>query len=184
MTTLVQTRLSAAEFDVFAALPENTDRLLELLDEEIIEKIPAGRKSSRTSSTIVAYVTLHVNQNHLGEVTDAQGGYWIGQNRFIPDGAFVRRDRLPIVEVDGYATVAPDLAINVISPTDRASTIARKVAAYMRYGTILWLVDPVEQTLTVYRPTFDTITYTRADTLTDETLLPGFSLNLRLVFVE
>jgi len=86
MTVPIQTRFTAAEFDRIAALPENADRLLEFIDGEIIEKpMPAGPESSSINGTLFSFVGVYVRMNRLGKVMDAQGGFYVGIHRFIPD---------------------------------------------------------------------------------------------------
>ncbi len=184
MTVSVETRLSSEMFDALVTSPEYRERDIELIDGELVEKMVAGRSSSKVSITLMAFVTVFVKTNKLGETTDAQGGYHVGKDRYIPDGAFVRKERFPVQEVEGYATIAPDLAIEVISLSDRPSTIAKKVANYVRNGTTLWLVDPEEQSITVYFPNFDTITYTKDQILDGGEALRGFSIALSSIFAD
>jgi Uma2 family endonuclease len=184
MTLPVTTRLSGAMFDALVSSPEFRDRHMELIDGELVEKMVAGRKSSLISSVIVGFVSTFVAQHQLGETTDAQGGYQVGEDRYIPDGAFVRKERLPVAEVEGYSVIAPDLAIEVISSTDRTTAVASKVAMYMRHGTTLWLVDPIEQTVTVYVPNMHEVTYLKHQTLLGGEVLPRFELPLSAVFGE
>jgi len=94
----------------------------------------------------------------------------------------VLRERLPAPQENGYTTIAPDLAIEVISATDRPGLIARKVNAYLRHGVTLWLADPFEQSVTVYLPDRNAVTYYATDTLIGDPMLPGFTLDLARVF--
>ncbi len=102
-----------------------------------------------------------------------------------PDVAFVRRDRLPPGPIRGFAEFAPDLAVEVRSPSDRTGEILAKVADWLNAGTALvWIVDPVRRAAQVYRPDGTVTLRGETDALDGEALLPGFELPLVGLFAE
>lgn len=91
------------------------------------------------------------------------------------DVAFWSRERLPEVP-KGYIEVLPDLAVEVVSPDDHFSRIQKKVGHYLAKGVrLLWVVDPEDRSVTVYRPDRPMQILGEADTLSGEEVLPNFT---------
>jgi len=178
------TRTTAEAFDAFVALPENRTRHFELVMGEITEKMVSGPVSSRLTGRLMAFVAPFVVMNDLGEITPADGGYWVGDDRYIPDISFIRKDRVNIGARQGYVMAAPDLAVEVVSATDNPQDMAVKIFNYVAAGTVVWRVDPVAQVVTVFEPGKPAARFTRTMTLTGGAVLPGFSLDLALLFRE
>ena len=102
-----------------------------------------------------------------------------------PDVAFVRAERVPPGGVRAFFDGAPDLAVEVISPSDRASEVIAKARDWLRFGcTAVWVVDPETKTVTVYSRRPQTLFLSVKDTLACEELLPGFSLPVSQIFVR
>ena len=99
-----------------------------------------------------------------------------------PDVAFVSTDRLDVDE-DKTFPIPPDLAIEVISPTDVHYRIVQKAFDYLEAGTrLVWVLDPVAKAVTVYRSESDIETLTHAATLTGESVVPGFACPVGQLF--
>ena len=96
----------------------------------------------------------------------------------IPDAAFISRVNLPIGRLTGgHFQGAPDLAVEVVSPHDKASELAVKTADYLAAGTQqVWVVEPNTRTVTVYRPGGAARVYGAGDTLDGGDLLPDLAL--------
>jgi Uma2 family endonuclease len=182
MIEAAPSRLDAAAFDVIVAQPTYHGRNLELIDGELIEKMVSSPTSSIIALRIGRLIGAYVDENRLGAVTGADGGYWIGADRYIPDVAFISQAKLDVEVREGYRTTAPDLAVEVISATDLRRDITAKVANYLAAGTVLWLVDPDEQSLQVFEPGKPVTTFTRDMTLTGGAVLPGLTIDLAQVF--
>ena len=74
---------------------------------------------------------------------------------------------------------APDLAVEIVSPTDRMSDVTRKVLDYVDAGArLVWIIDPVNRTVAVHRSRSDVIMLRDSDTLDGGDVLPGFRLAL------
>jgi Uma2 family endonuclease len=102
-----------------------------------------------------------------------------------PDLAYVSRDRHPDPMPDGFPELAPDLAVEVRSPTDRAGAVVAKVGDWLSAGTLLvWSVDPQREQVVVYRADGSVSALGACDTLTGETVLPGFAIALELLFAD
>jgi Uma2 family endonuclease len=83
----------------------------------------------------------------------------------------------------GFFPGAPDLAVEVLSPDDRASDVLAKVQDFLDAGCArIWVVDPRTHSVTVYRSLSEIAVLREADVLTDDELLPGFSLSVAQIF--
>ena len=172
-----------AEFEAICELPENRDRILELIEGEIVEKMPTNPYCSVLAARIVQYMGMFVDEHDLGYVTGADGGYNISEeNSFAPDVGFISKTRQPELPHRGYNPIPPDLAVEVISPTDSYSDVSKKVAAYLRSGTqIVWVFDPETELVVVHTPD-GSKTLGKDDTLGGGDVLPGFTLPINKIF--
>lgn len=103
-----------------------------------------------------------------------------------PDAAFVCRERaLEVGEPAGYWPGAPDLAIEVISPTDLYTEVEEKVAAWLEHGARMVLVaNPRRHTVAVHRPDQLVRILTDDDVLDGEDVVPGWTLPVRAIFIR
>ena len=118
--------------DEFAEMP--LEGTWELVDGEPIELTPAAGKSSRIGGRLYARLADHVEPNGLGWVFPAETGFVLFPDRTTvrsPDAAVVKRDRLP-EPPDSFVPLAPDLAVEVLSPSDRMAAALAKIAMYSR----------------------------------------------------
>ncbi len=101
-----------------------------------------------------------------------------------PDVSYTREDWLPPESARGrFLRLAPDLAVEVLSPTDTAAEIAEKVSLYLEAGTrLVWVVDPRRRTVAVHTPDRVARTLVVGDTLDGGDVLPGFVLPLAELF--
>ena len=99
-----------------------------------------------------------------------------------PDISFVRHERMPDPILRGLVRVAPDLAIEVLSPTNRPGEVLEKVADYLNAGTLLvWVIDPDRRQARVHRADGTVSVISNSENLDGEDLLPGFSCALAQV---
>jgi Uma2 family endonuclease len=170
-------------FDEFTALPENKDRLFELIGGKIVEVV-SNNYASMIGMLIGAVLTVFVRQRDLGWVTGADGGYWIAGERYIPDVAFISKARQPSPSREAYNPNPPDLVVEVLSPTNDPDDIRIKIVNYLRAGVTVWLVNPDKQQIEVYTPDQSPKILMIGDTLDGGTLLPGFTLALKEIFAQ
>ena len=181
---VIEKRLYSAEmFDNYAQRPENTGRRLELVGGEIIEVV-SNNYASMIAAAILLEIGLHVKRGRLGYVTGADGGYIVAGERYIPDVGFISRQRQPEPCHDTWNPQAPDLAVEVLSPTDEERTLRIKVSNYLAAGTVVWVVDPNARTIEIHTPGQPVQVLIESDTLTAEGLFPGFALKLAEVFEQ
>ncbi len=160
---------------------------LELVKGELFEMAPAGGRHGSVAMTIGVLLGAHVRTNRLGETFAAETGFILRLNPDTvraPDAAFVAAHRLPEGEVPtGFLELAPDLAVEVLSPSDRPGEVAEKVEDWLRAGTrLVWVIDPATRTVTVYRSLDDVQELSGEDRLDGEQVVPGFSCALAEVF--
>ena len=176
----------ATEADIFEQ-KRKYHRLCELVDGVLVEK-PMGFRESLLAGVFVGILRAFVIPRNLGVVPTADGMVRLfpGLVR-APDAAFVSWDRLPgrVIPEDPIPTLAPDLAVEVLSASNTKKEMERKRGEYFGQGvSLVWEVDPVARTVTVYTPDGAQTVLTQADRLDGGDVLPGFSLPLSELFGE
>ncbi|MHC4108635.1 MAG: Uma2 family endonuclease, partial [Planctomycetota bacterium] len=121
-----------------------------------------------------------------GEVFAAETGFRIASDPDTvraADVAFISKDVLGAKITKGYWPGPPDLAVEVVSPHDTASALEVKVQDWLRAGAKqVWVADPSQATVSVYRLSDPLAVYKKSDALKAEDLLPGFSLKVADLF--
>jgi Uma2 family endonuclease len=159
----------------------------ELVHGKVVEVSPSGSRASAIAGRIIGKIEAYLDKNPIGIVTIADGGYVLdGYNLRVPDVAYMSNekwDSLP--DPDKYAPFSPDIAIEVVSPTDGASEVQEKVGLYLESGVLLvWVVYPNRKEVIVYQPDGTSRTYTANDTLDAGKILPGFVLPVANIFAR
>ncbi len=173
--------VTAEEFDTFVFLPENVNRNFELIQGRIHEVV-SNSYSSEVAALVLIILGGFVRSHQSGRVTGADGGYSVAGERYIPDVAFISKARQPVSSRAAYNPNPPDLAVEVLSPTDDPADMRAKVVNYLHSGTILWIVDPEKQQVEVYTPGQSPYTLDTTGTLDGGTVLPGFTLPVKDIF--
>ena len=173
-----------AEYEQLQDLPENRGKLLELIDGEIVEKV-ASFTPSRIAARIIQLIGNYLDEHNIGEVTAPDGTYVMSDdNGFIPDVGYITHTRLP-EEPTRFASVPPDMAVEVKSPTDSKRELRMKAEKYLTLGTqLVWLVFPDEQIVEVYVPGRDVEEFSANDILDGGNVLPGFEVHIRRIFTR
>lgn len=157
----------------------------ELVDGEPRAVTPSANRSAWIAGEFFAHLREHVRATGLGWTFGDGAGFVLFDDRATvrsPDAAFIRRDRLPEL-TDHFVPAAPDLAVEVLSPSDRIPEALAKVTMYLQAGVqLVWLVDPLERSVTVFRADASPKTLGAGDTLEGKDVLPGFRLPLAVIF--
>jgi len=161
----------------------------ELIDGELVEMSPAADEPATIGATIITLIGPHIRAKRLGRLYNAEGGFALFPDRATvraPDVAFVRADRAPQGEArKHFPRLAPDLVVEVLSPSDRPSDVVAKVEMYKEAGVpLIWLVDPDQMTVTVIAAGKTTEILKADDTLDGGDILPGFAVQVAEFFVE
>src|SRR5919109_774726 len=156
----------------------------ELIRGELRKMAPAGHQHGRIAINVTTPLDQHVRAHNLGTVYAAETGFKLASNPDVvraPDIAFIRRQRVEEVgNVEGYWPGAPDLAIEVISPSDTYTEVQEKILDWLEAGTqMVILVMPRKRTVTVYRSLTDIIMLTERDTLDGGDVVPGWKMPVR-----
>ena len=180
---MVTTKLMTAE--EFEALHPD-EKLLELVEGEVREVPFAGRLHASLEARLAMFLGNYVDREALGDVFGSQASFVVRRNPdsvLMPDVAFVSAARLLDEPWDRAVQFAPDLAVEVESPSNTQAELLRKVSLYLAGGSHrVWLVRPDHQTVTVFSPDVPERTLSLADTLDGGDVLPGFSLPLAELF--
>ena len=153
----------------------------EYVKGELVPMSPATRIHSKISVKVIRHLDRHVHENQLGEV-HVEATFQVGERALKPDVAFVSTPQLAGDENTGFP-IPPDLAIEVVSPTDAQSRVVDKAFAYLNAGTrLVWVLEPRSQTVTVYRSEKDIALLTCENTLTGEDVVPGFACPVSQLF--
>ena len=147
---------------------------------------PAGFEHGRVVMGISVPLATFVKQKSLGIVTGAETGFQIGRDPDTvraPDVGFVRAERVPPTPTPGFFPGPPDLAVEVLSPNDRASDLLAKVQDWLGAGCqAVWVVDPATRTVSAYRSGAEMTVWKHTDELTGGEVAPGFSLPVAEIF--
>lgn len=132
-------------------------RRRELVDGELREMAPAGFGHGRVALRVGARLDEFAHRERLGVVVAAETGFLLSRDPDTvraPDAAFVAGHRLPPPEEQQrFAELAPDLAVEVVSPSDRAADVTEKALAWLAAGSsLVWVVYPVQRVVAVYAP--------------------------------
>lgn len=171
------------------------DRWFEVVDGQLVETDMAAAGFLHIHVIINIYELLkpHVRKNRLGRVfpdgltynlyVDEQGKVYASR---IPDVSFVRRENLPVnFDLKRPFPGAPDLAVEVVSPSESADTLRQKIRDYLRYGTEqVWVAYSGEKEVFVYqgKTARDVQIYGETDTFEAPTLFPGLQIKVAEIF--
>lgn len=180
--TLKMPVMTPEQFDAWVLQPEQAEKSYEFIAGEIVEKMVSNQKSSQIAYRIGIFIGMYLLQHELGRLTGEHGGYMVNSERYMPDVGYMSYARQPIDNDDAYNPLAPDLAVEVISPTDTAKEMRVKIANYLAAGTVVWVVSPDDEQIEIYIPGKSVVVRKIGDTLEGEDVLPGFSVPLETIF--
>jgi Uma2 family endonuclease len=157
----------------------------ELIEGELVEMSPTGEEHGVIMLWLGSLIMNHVQANQLGRALGAETGFKLFQNPdtvLAPDIAFTSNERLKPTTVK-FAFVAPDLAVEIVSPSNTADEINKKAQLFFKAGTrLLWVVYPRTETIHVYRTASEIIILDIDDTLDGGNVLPGFAVPVKEIF--
>jgi Uma2 family endonuclease len=156
------------------------DRLCELVAGTLVEK-PLGWREAWLGSHIFALIRDYVVRHNVGVMVGDGGPYRLVPGLIrLPDAAFVSWDRIPDRP---YSEVAPDLAVEVLSESNTAAEMRRKLGEYFGAGVrLVWYVEPDRKEVEVYTSPRRKATVGTDGVLSGGKVLPGFTLPVAAVF--
>jgi Uma2 family endonuclease len=182
--TAPTTKLITAE--EFARMPDPPDGSRQELVRGVIETMPPpGGRHGVCCARVCRRLGNFVDEHKLGTIASNDAGFILERGPDTvrgPDVSFWRRERLPEVP-EGYIEVPPDLVVEVVSPGDQYSRIRKKLREYLDKGVrLIWIVDPEDRSLTVYRSLKDVSILTETETVEGGDVVPGFSCRVADLF--
>lgn len=182
MSPVAQRLLTAEEFWQSSL---NTKRA-ELIRGEVIETMPPGGRHAEVAGAIVTLLRLWIKKG-VGGFAGVEAGFTLKHKPDTlraPDVAYVRAERIASGRVpEGFWSIAPDLAVEVISPSETADEIREKVRDFLAAGTpLVWIVYPRTQEVVAHTPDGLARTYSEEDALEHPNVLPGFSCKVTELF--
>jgi len=161
----------------------------ELVRGEIRVMTPASGAHGVIAGTIFAAINAFVESGQLGQCFPGNTGFLLpglGDTVRSPDTAFVRREQSPDGGIgSGWVSVAPDLVVEILSPSETASELEEKVRDYRAAGTrLIWVVDPAVRIVSVRRTSGPDTRLTEIDVLDGSDALPGFTIPVTRLFAR
>lgn len=177
---------TATEADLLR-LCRQTDRLYELIDGTLVEKV-MGYGEGGLAADLVRLLGRFLDDHDLGDLVGPDSGMRLMPGLvLVPDVSFIRWDKLPNRRrpAEPVPDLVPDLAVEVLSEGNTAAEMARKRHDYFAAGVrLVWEVDPRSRTIRVYTAPDQSVTLTERDTLDGGDVLPGLHLSVQQVFAR
>lgn len=170
------------------------DKRVELVRGRLIVREPSGMRHGECASRIGVALSLFLSRDResrvaietRGRVLTCDSGFTLARNPDTvrgPDVAYVSRERWAGPLPDGYGEFAPDLAVEVRSPSDRLGAVLAKVGDWLDAGShLVWVVDPSRRLVTVYRADGSQAALGVDDVLDGDDVLPGFTFAIAELF--
>ena len=156
----------------------------ELIKGELLTMSPASDQHGAVTIRLSAFLYNHVTANNLGELRAADTGFKLESNPdtvLAPDIAFIARERVTSPSLV-FHFGPPDLAVEVLSPSDRKGKVDRKTALWLELGAkSVWNVDPQRRTVEIIRADGYRKLLYETDELVDDTV-PGFRVPVSEIF--
>lgn len=171
----------------FQRMPEEDAYRVELVRGRIVREPRPASAHGWLSGKLTMAIGVHASEHGLG-IAVTETGFLLRVDPPTvrgPDVAFIARENLPAdgLSLTRFWTVAPDLAVEVLSPSNTAAEIQEKVLEYLECGSrLVWVVDPATRCITVYRSRQDIRLLMEGDALEGDDVLPGFQLPLAELF--
>ncbi len=173
--TQQQTLLTAEEF---FRLYGGKDDHYELVEGKVVETAIPGMQHGGVVATVGSVLLKYVSGHKLGQVC-ARGGFILSPGTVrAPDVAFIRKERIPAEGLpQAFFSGPPDLAVEVVSPSDTAAELDVKVHEYLRNGVSqVWVAYPEGKRMQVFERDGRMMRHEEGDTLNGGDLLPGFAV--------
>ena len=174
--TTTETKLITA--DELLAMPRDGNRY-ELIRGVLIRKMPTGEHHGVTTALISYFITQYTFDTGYGATRAGEPGYRLDREPDTvraPDVAWFSPERIPAPGTEGYPELAPDVVIEVKSPSNSNPEMAAKARMWLSYGSRMAVVaDPRHSTFTVYLPDVEPVVLSEDDVFDGGDVMPGFS---------
>ena len=159
----------------------------ELIRGVLCETMAAGIEHGEIVVNLSAELRMFVKPRRLGRLVASDSGVWLERNPDTvrePDIAFFSAERSPLAErITGYAELAPDLVVEVTSPSDSRRAVHDKANMWLTHGArLVWVVHADSRTVDVYRADGAAVTLAEDEMIDGGDVLPGFSCTVSAAF--
>ena len=158
----------------------------ELVRGRLIVREPPGYRHGVVALEIGRLIGNYVRNHGLGVVVAAETGFKLFSNPDTvraADAAYINRKRAPDPPPPGYLAIAPDLVVEVVSPSDRPGEIQAQVSDWLTAGSrVVWVIDPGRKRAIVYREDGSVDLLANQDVLNGEDVLPGFACSIESIW--
>jgi len=157
----------------------------ELIKGEHLTMPPPGEENGAVTMNLSMLLGQYVKSRNLGRMYAAETGFKLESDPdtvMAPDVSFIRQERLGALS-KGYRAGAPDLVVEVLSPSDRKSKVEEKTSIWLALGALpVWLVDPQTRTVEFRKADGEKELFSVEDELTGDDVIPGFRYCVAEIF--
>ncbi len=158
----------------------------ELVEGRIIKMSPTKMPHGKYEMRLVRYLGNFVEEHQLGEVSGGEVGIYTRRDPDTIRGAdllYISHARLADATPGGFLDVAPELVVEILSPTDRWGEVRKKLREYFEIGVmVVLIVEPDEKVISLYRSPTEVEEFSQEESLKIADVLPGFELSLSSLF--
>ena len=172
------TKVKLITADELLKMPRGDGRRYELIRGVLVEKMPTGDPHGDAVMRSALLIGNYAEDNDYGVVRAGEPGYRLDRDPDTvraPDVAWIAPGRIP-EGTQGYPELAPDLVIEVKSPSNSNPEMTAKAQMWLCYGSRqAWALNPETVTVTIHRPNAEPVTLGEDDVISGGDLLPGFA---------
>lgn len=178
-------KLMSAEELARTSIP---DKQVELVRGRLVVREPPSTHHGAVAGNLAYELSVFVRKRKLGQVFAQDTGFKIASDPDTvrgPDVAFVSKERLDRIPEEGYADLAPDLVVEVISPSDRPGEVLAKIGDWLDAGArCAWLIDPRQREARIFNADGSVSVTGEGGSLDGGDVLPGFTCPLRAILLN
>ncbi len=158
----------------------------ELVEGELVLIPPATFRRAVMTARLATGIHRFARTRRLGNILGSRLGCWMNTgNLRSPEIPFISRERIKGQNPEGFLNGAPELAVEILSPSDTVTSMKEKAVEYFESGSrLVWTVNPYDQSALVLHPDGSETVLTATDTLDGEDCVPGFSLAIGDLFED
>lgn len=160
----------------------------ELISGRIVPMTPTGDEHGAIEANVAAELQAYVREKNLGKVRSGEVGIYARRNPDTvraADVLYISHERYARKTSSIFLDVAPDLIVEILSPSDSWTEVTQKLRDYFAIGVrMVWVIDPAARTIYAYRSLTDIREFTASDMLPGDDVLPGFSIPVARLFEQ